>query len=437
MFRRKPGSRQSSRQNDTSPAAIRESSGLVRARLPVDLLAPGMRVVKLDRPWTEVPVLFQGFEIRESRQIDTLRHYCRWVLVEGEAPQMAEAQSRLNQLQTKLHKPLTEKKPLSEVLPQARRTFGRTQEFIDRTLSAIQGGKTPELDEARPLIQACVKSIGANANAMFWLTRIKSQDAYTAEHCLRVAIYAIAFARFIGMPEEDLEVVGLCGLLHDIGKVKVRSEVLNKPGALTDAETAEIRQHAELGYQLLQSHHSLEPIVSDVTLHHHERMDGRGYPNQLEEWQISRFARLIAIVDAYDAITSDRCYRKGLPASDALRILYRGRAEQFDAEMVEAFIRMLGIYPPGTLVELNTGEVGLIIATHPGKKLHPRVEILLNANKRPQIPYIIDLSTAPQDGEGQTYAILKPLPDGAHGVSLGDRIQQIVTADHFGAGEPE
>ena len=434
LFRRKTGS---NRKKNTSPSAGVQSSGLVRVRLPVDLLDTGMRVVKLDRPWTEVPVLFQGFEIKDPRQIDTLRHYCRWVLAEGESWQMEAAQGRLTTLQGKLKQPLAEKKPLIDVLPHAQRIFNRTQDFIDQTLLAIQGGKTPALDEARPLIQACVKSIGANANAMFWLTRIKSQDAYTAEHCLRVAIYAIAFARFIGMPEEDLEVVGLCGLLHDIGKVKVRSEVLNKPGALTDAETAEIRQHAELGYQLLQSHHSLEPIVSDVTLHHHERMDGRGYPNQLEEWQISRFARLIAIVDAYDAITSDRCYRQGLPASDALRILYRGRAEQFDAEMVEAFIRMVGIYPPGTLVELSTGEVGLVIATHPDKKLHPRVEILLNANKRPQIPYIIDLSTAPEDGEGQTYAIVKPLADGAHGVSLGGRIQQIITADHVGAGEPE
>ncbi len=433
VFRRKPGS---SHKNTSAPAG-RASGQVVRARLPVDLLETGMRVIKLDRPWTEVPVLFQGFEIKEPRQIDTLRHYCRWVLVEGVSWQMAAAESRLARLQAKLNQPLPEKKPLSEVLPYARRTFNRTQDFIDRTLSAIRGDKTPELDEARPLIQACVKSIEANANAMFWLTRIKSRDAYTAEHCLRVAIYAIAFARFLGMAEEDLEVVGLCGLLHDIGKVKVRNEVLNKPGALTEAEMAEMRQHAELGYQLLQSHHSLEPIVSDVTRHHHERMDGRGYPNQLEEWQISRFARLIAIVDAYDAITSDRCYRKGLSASDALRILYRGRAEQFDAEMVEAFIRMVGIYPPGTLVELNTGEVGLIIATHPGKKLHPRVEILLNADKLPQIPYIIDLSIAPEDGEGHPYAIVKPLPDGAHGVSLGDRIQEIITADHDGTSDPD
>lgn len=433
LFRRKAGSSQ----KHTTPSARAHAAQLIRARLPVDLLEAGMRVVKLDRPWTEVPVMFQGFVIGDNRHVETLRHYCRWVLVEGEAHQIEAAQERQARRQAKINQAQVEKKPLSQVLPAAQRTYSRTQAFVDRTLAAIQRGQPPQLDEARPLIQACVKSIGANVNAMFWLTRIKSQDAYTAEHCLRVAVYAIAFARFLDMPEQDLEVVGLCGLLHDIGKVKVRNEVLNKPGALTESEMDEIRQHTELGYQLLQSHHSLEPIVADVTRHHHERIDGRGYPDQLAEWQISRFARVIAIVDAYDAITSDRCYRQGLPAADALRILYRGRGEQFDAEMIEAFIRMMGIYPPGTLVELNTGEIGLVIATHPGKKLKPRVEILLNHDKLPQIPYIIDLSNDPVDGDGHLYTIERPLPDGAHGVSLGRRIQQIVTADHQGAVDPE
>ena len=220
----------------------------------------------------------------------------------------------------------------------------------------------------------------------------------------------------------------MCGLLHDLGKLKVPDEILNKPGALTPDEFSIMRQHTTLGYELLRADSGLDPIISDVTCHHHERMDGRGYPQQLAEWQISRFARLVSIVDAFDAITSDRCYRDGLPTSDAIRILYRNRGQQFDASMVEAFIRMIGVYPPGSLVELSTGEVAIVVATHPGRKLKPRVEIMLDADKRPVEPRVIDLA-ANTAFQGQTSPeIARPLSDGAFGVSLHDRIQRLMAA---------
>ena len=424
-FRRKTSTPLSKSRKSADP--LHRGRAFDRARLPVDLIQPGMRVVKLDRPWTEVPVLFQGFTVDNDSQIRILRHYCRWVLVESEARQLIEAQMKLSTLQRRVTRPLTEKRSLAAELPQAKASLQRTQTFIDQMLASIESTENINLEEARPAIKECVRSISANANAMFWMARIKNDDAYTAEHCLRVAIYAIAFARFIGLPEDDLEVVGLCGLLHDIGKLRVPHAILNKPGALTPEEMDEMRNHAEYGYELLQSHHTLEPIVADVSRHHHERVDGNGYPHQLEEWQISRFARLISIVDAFDAITSDRCYREGLSTSDALRILYRGRGEQFDAEMVEGFIRMMGLYPPGTLIELSSGEVALVISSHPGKKLKPRVEILLDADKGPRAPLIIDLASDPVDAHGEFYTIRQALPDGAFGVSLYGRIDQIVS----------
>lgn len=268
---------------------------------------------------------------------------------------------------------------------------------------------------------------------MFWMARIKNRDAYTAEHCLRVAILSVAFARFLGLPEDDLEVAGMCGLLHDIGKLRIPDDILNKPGPLTPQEYAVMQEHTTRGHKLLKKGPGLDPIISDVTLHHHERIDGRGYPQQLaRNGQISRFARLIAIVDAYDAMTSDRCYRDGMSPADAARILYKNRGQQFDADMVEAFIRMIGVYPPGSLVELNTGEVALVISTHPGRKLKPKVEILLDDNKHPITPRIMDLSS--QAGtNGPTREIMAPLADGAFGVSLKGRIKQLMAksiADH-------
>jgi putative nucleotidyltransferase with HDIG domain len=421
LFRRKTKTPGSLRNN-----ASEVSSVVPRIQLPVDMLEIGMRVIELDRPWTEVPVIFQGFQIDNPEQIQLLRHYCDWVLIESGKKKIALLEARIERLSAECEKPLKEAHALSHELPKARETYARGQFFVDEVLEDIRQNRELDFQAARPLIRDCVKSIEANANAMFWMTRIKSQDAYTAEHCLRVAVYAITLGHFMGMSEDVLEVLGLCGLLHDIGKMKVDPAILHKPGALTAEEMAHMRQHAEMGYQLLESHYTLDPIVSDVTRHHHERIDGTGYPDKLKEWQISRFARLISIVDAFDAMTSDRCYRKGLATSEALRVLYRGRNEQFDASIAEAFIRMIGIYPPGTLLELTSGEIAVVVGTHPGKKLKPQVEILLDTDKHPTTPYVLNLSDTPVDPRGCVYAIKRALPDGAYGISLEGRIGEIV-----------
>lgn len=429
-FKRRPGKRTPSALTGGSPDSSQRPAAMTaaRARLPVDLITTGMKVVKLDRPWTDVPVLFQGFTVENNRHIQVLRHYCHWVVVEGEPRILALAQQRLHDQASRATRPMKETRSLDRELPKARDTFVSTQAVVDRMLGDIERGYDLDLDEARPAIRECIKSINRNVNAMFWMSRIKDQDRYNAEHCLRVALFAIAFGRFLGLHEDDLEVVGLCGLLHDVGKMKVDPAILNKPGRLTHDEMEHIRQHPALGYQLLQSQHTLEPIITDVTLHHHERIDGAGYPDQLADWQISRFARLVSIVDAFDAITSDRCYQAGRSTADAMGILFRGRGEQFDAEMVEAFIRMVGIYPPGTLVQLTSGEVALVVGTHPGKKLKPRVEILLDADKKPTRARLVDLASDPTDARGEPIGIAQPAADGAFGVSLQERIEDIVAS---------
>ncbi|WP_372994205.1 HD-GYP domain-containing protein [Marinobacter sp.] len=428
-FRRKSGKQH--RHSVSAPTALAANpdtpvSTLQRVRLPVDLLQPGMRIVSLDRPWTQVPVLFQGFTLTDDNQSRILRQYCEWVLVEDEEERLNPVLDQISVLKRRTNEPLPETRSLRQELPRAQATWSRTQTFVEEVTRQIEAGNQLNLQSARPIIRECVDSVKANPSAMFWMSRIKSRDAYTAQHCLRVAIFCVSFARFLGLPDEDLEIVGMCGLLHDLGKLKVPDEILNKPGALTPEEHSTMREHTTLGYELLRADPHLDPIISDVTCHHHERIDGRGYPKQLAEWQISRFARLVSIVDAFDAITSDRCYRDGLPASEAIRILYRNRGQQFDANMVEAFIRMIGVYPPGSLVELSTGEVAIVVATHPGRKLKPRVEVLLDSAKQPIEPRIVDLA-APDSQPGHNAPVIaRPLSDGAFGVSLQDRIKQLM-----------
>lgn len=426
-FRSKPGKSRAAAKGRDVQSTPKASTDVVleRVRLPVDLLQPGMKVVKLDRPWTEVPVLFQGFTLQSDVEARILRQYCAWVVVEDEAERLAPVLDQIPHLKQRTTEPLQETRTLEQELPRAADTWSRTQQFVEKVIRDIEQNNDLELASARPLIRSCVDSVKANASAMFWMARIKHRDAYTAEHCLRVAILTVAFARFLGLPEDDLEVAGMCGLLHDIGKLRVPDEILNKPGPLSPREYEVMRKHTTLGHELLKQDPSLDPIISDVTLHHHERIDGRGYPQQLPEWQISRFARLIAIVDAYDAMTSDRCYRDGMSPADAVRILFKNRGQQFDADMVEAFIKMMGIYPPGSLVELSTGEVALVVSTHPGRKLKPRVEILLDPSKKPVTPRVVDLGE--QMGlEHTTREITRALPDGAFGISLRGRIEQLM-----------
>ncbi|MBZ2169410.1 HD-GYP domain-containing protein [Marinobacter sp. F4216] len=422
----------------TKPSQVRKTgsqqsqeptSSLRRVRMPVDLLERGMIIIKLDRPWNEVPVLFQGFVLSDDSQADILRQYCDWVLVEDEEERLNPILDRVVLRKEMATRPLPETRSLAEEMPRARAAWIQGQQFIDKVTRDLESGDDLDFDEARPIIKHCVESIQANASAMFWMSRIKSRDAYTAEHCLRVAIFSIAFARFLGMPDKDLETVGMCGLLHDLGKLKVPQSILNKPGTLTQEEMQIMQEHTILGYELLKADSKLDPIISDVSSHHHERMDGQGYPHQLADWQISRYSRLVAIVDSFDAITSDRCYKDGLSASEAISILYKNRGQQFDAGMVEGFIRMIGVYPPGSLVELNSGEVALVVATHPGRKLKPRVEILLDANKNPMTPRVVDLGAQTAEA-GMEREIAHPLADGAFGISLRGRIQQL-TAKSF------
>lgn len=416
-FRRQPNRR-------PAKASRRVVDNLIRSRIPVDLLGIGMRVIKLDRPWTEVPVLFQGFTIDRADQLSILRQYCEWVWVEALSTELTPVLEQIEIQRRRRDEPMPEQHPIHVELPRARKVFESTSDYVRDLLDRVESGVDVDLSMARPLIQRCAESITANPSAMFWMNRIKHRDAYTAEHCQRVAILAMAFARYLGMSTVDMETAGLCGLLHDIGKMQVPHRVLNKPGALNAAEMEIVRQHTRHGHDLLRQQ-DLDPIVATVCLDHHERLDGAGYPRGLQAWQISRFARLVAIVDVFDAITSDRCYRAGLPTTDAMRILYRERDRQFDAGMIEAFIRMIGVYPPGSLVELNSGEVAVVISNHPSYKLRPRVEILLGPDKQSVPPQTIDLKDEPCTTSGQLYTITAPLPDGAYGVTLSGRIETI------------
>jgi putative nucleotidyltransferase with HDIG domain len=385
-----------------------------------------MYVTRLDRPWTEIPVLFQGMTISSIDDIELLRAHCQHVYIEIDKEFWLENKTECGASETlhQKHPGLREQKPFKTELPKAKFLFEEARDHVEEIIDRIKKEQQIDIDQARALIKSCVNSILANANALLWMTKIKEKDHYTAEHCMRVAILAIAFGRFIGLEPAELELLGLCGMLHDVGKLKVPDDILNKPGRLSRIEFAIMKQHTTLGREILAEYENLEPMVRDTAHFHHERIDGKGYPEGIDGGYLHKYIRMVTIVDAYDAITSARVYKSGSPALDALQILFAERDKHFDKDLVEGFIQMIGIYPPGSLVEMTNGEVGIVISGNPEYRLRPKVELIMTAEKLRRKPYIVNLAEGINDRDGLPYAIKNGLANGTYGVDVKDYVQQ-------------
>lgn len=408
-----------SRKHAGGKRPVAKTGEMIRqVEIPSDAVRIGMFVIHLDREWTEVPLVFREFVVESEEQLEVLRSHCLSVTVEMTESQLRQMEKANRKLLRKPLEAFPEKTSLVEELPVAHQHLTSAQNYINDLLSSVERDHQLRLDGFQEVVKNCVTSIMSNASAMFWLTKIRHEDAYTAEHCLRVGVLAITFGRFLDFPEKDLQTLGMCGMLHDVGKMKIPNDVLNKPGALSPDEWQLMRRHPEFGHQLLQEQRELDPVVLDAALSHHERLDGTGYPNGVSGLNISLFARLISIVDAYDAMTSDRPYMKGRSTAEALKILYKCSGNQFDGSLVEVFIRMIGIYPSGSLVELDSGEIAVVVSSRPNRKLQPVVEVVRDADGNGCTPRMIDLS-APDANEGNSAPkIRKALPDGIDGFDL-------------------
>ncbi|MBS1170921.1 MAG: phosphodiesterase, partial [Burkholderiaceae bacterium] len=254
-------------------------------------------------------------------------------------------------------------------------------------------GKAIELDKVEPVVQEITESILRNSGALIGLLRIKNSDDYTFLHSVSVCALLVAFCRSSGMDSALIHQAGIGGLLHDTGKALTPDSVLNKPGRLTDEEFEIMKRHPKDGYDILAKMPEIGNIPLDITLHHHERMDGSGYPDKLPGAQISTMAQMAAIVDVYDAITSDRVYHKGMSAADALRRIFEWSKHHFNPQHVHAFIRCVGIYPVGTLVQMESGHLAVVMEPHENNLLAPTVKLFFNTKANTYItPRIVDLS---------------------------------------------
>lgn len=262
-------------------------------------------------------------------------------------------------------------------------------------------GKAVEMDKVSPVVESVTASILRNAGALLGLSVIKTADDYTFLHSVSVCTLLVAFCRSRKMDADTIYQAGIGGLLHDTGKALIPEAILNKPGRLTEEEFEIVRRHPQNGYNILHRTPEIGPIPLDITLHHHERRDGSGYPDRQSGDGISELAQMAAIVDVYDAITADRCYHKGIPAAEALRKIYEWSKHQFNPALTQDFMRCVGIYPVGTLVLLESGRLGVVVEPHETSLLTPKVNVFYSTRSQTYIrPETVDLSRGIGHGGG-------------------------------------
>lgn len=424
-------------------------------KIPTSDLSIGMYISGLDRPWLETPFITQGFLIERPEDIRELQKYCESVYIDSrrsshpgtvvrrespppqrrsEPPKRFERQpdeGSAKKLRERPRIPLSHiflGRPLKpyrddskweEEQPRAQRMLTTLIGDIDDIFKHVSAGAKLDVIKLRKSIEPMVDSISRNPDACLWVSRLKDHDQYTYHHALSAAMWAVSLGRQLGLPRRDLRSLAMGCMLMDIGMLRVDRSLLQAQRKLTTEETAEVALHVSHGLDILKECGILNQDVIDIVAHHHERYDGSGYPAGLSRDQIPPFARIAAIVDTYDAITSTRSYAKPVSPSDAIKLLYGLRDQDFQAELVEAFIQAVGIYPAGTLVELSSGEVGVVVAEYRTRRLRPKVMLLLDEQKK-QLPIaqVIDLQEFAAESGASPLTIKTSLEPFSYGLDL-------------------
>ncbi len=282
---------------------------------------------------------------------------------------------------------------LEEEISRARQICGRAKNAVMTMFTEAKMGRAMNLDDVEMMVEEISRSIVRHPHALISLSRLKTSDEYTYMHSVAVCALMVALARRMSLNEESVREAGVAGLMHDVGKMMIASEILNKPSRLTEQEFAAIKYHPEAGLKILQQSDATNATVQDVCLHHHEKFDGSGYPHGLAGEQISLFARMGAICDVYDAVTSDRPYKKGWGAARSIREMASWKGH-FDEQIFQTFVKTLGIYPVGTLVRLESGRLAIVIGQNEQSLLLPRVKVFMSAlTRKPLEPRIINLAS--------------------------------------------
>ncbi|HEY9397840.1 MAG TPA: HD-GYP domain-containing protein [Burkholderiales bacterium] len=366
-------------------------------KIAVEELQVGMYIHDLGVPWQQHDFLLPRFKVQTPETVNAIRACTPWVTIDTDkgidVPPHAPSSTPA---------PATEAPPLiakiqrvelQEELIVARKLLREARDTVKHTMEDARTGTISSIPQMREVAQRMMESTSRHPGALLSLVGLKTKDDYTFSHCVAVGAFMIALGKQLGLGEDELREAGTAGLLHDVGKSHIPAEILNKPGRLTESEFAVVRMHPQLGYQTLLETGYADSGALDVVRHHHERLDGQGYPSRLDSAQITRLMRMSTIADVYDAVTSERVYHKAMPPTAALQMLLSGAGTQFDGDIVRAFIKTVGIYPNRSLVRLRSGRLAVVLEQHPVNTVAPIVKVFFSVNSdEPILPYVLNLA---------------------------------------------
>lgn len=296
-------------------------------------------------------------------------------------------------------------------------SFARTQVVLEQVIEDVRGNLNPDLGKLREGVEDMVRSVARNPDALLWLTRLKRTDQYTYDHALDVSVHMMIFARSLGLGEETTAALGIAGLMQDVGKIRLPQRLLQKSARLTPLEYEIFKTHVDFSLAIVKESAGCTEFILQIVRRHHERIDGSGYPEGLRADAIGMNAEISGLVDSYCAMTRERGYGELYTSQQALEQLISMRDRVFRDTLVDQFVQCIGIYPVGSLVELNSGEVAVVIGQNRVRRLKPRVMVLLGPDKSPNAhPPILDLLYDPPAPDGEPYAVVRALPPNAYGI---------------------
>ncbi len=382
--------------------------------------------------------MYQGFVLNNEKQLEALKKYCKKVTIDLDKgpdlpdrsalltsragdPALSSAHPRVAEpigpsvLTTIKHKVVyREKATVDEELPVARTAQRQTEVVLKDIMSQVEAGKALDAPRVQEAVTSMTDSVVRNPDAMMLLAKLKEKGGHTLDRAFGVSIYMLTFGRFLQLPREQLDLLGMLGLLQDVGMTAVPEEVVEKKGVLSKPELMVCRSHIAHSVAILKDTPGLPSELPELAALHHERYNGSGYPKGLKGDQIGLFGSIAGLVDCFDAMTHARSYAEVHSPSNALNHLYNTRNVLFDGPLVEQFVQCIGIFPVGALVELNSGEVGIVIAQNLVRRLLPKVMVVLDAKGVPLRPQLIlDLAQEPKAAPGVPYRIKRTLEQGS------------------------